>query len=370
MKGVAPEDVTDQAETRAEGAEIPLRELLALPGMQALSVEVAAAARGDGAVLILGETGTGKTLFARAIAEARGRRPIVRATLGAGDDARAVTSELFGHERGAFIGALGRRTGLVEHAHGGTLVLDDVLGLSAHAQQLLLDFTQFGSYRPLGYGGPDPKHADVRVIAATNGDLEQAIAQGRFRRDLYYRLAEHVLRLPPLRERREDIPVLAEHILGRLDPTRRWSLSPPLGRALARAPHPWAGNVRELTSVLRRALARATVEDPRSETRLRVHHVLDVDLCRTDDGAAPPVPVMSGFGFRPETVDADWTKLAADRIRIEEAERRVVRAALAAEDGVVSRAARRLGLPRTTLVSRLQQLGIGIEGRPGGDRGR
>ena len=158
-----------------------------------LRAELAMAVGSELPVLMLGDSGVGKTLLARAIAEASGRLPMVRAMLGAADDLNTITSELFGHERGAFSGALATRTGLVGHADGGTLVLDEILNLPAHAQQLLLDFTQFGTYRPLGHAGAEPRHARTRIIAVTNGDLEAAVRRGAFREDLFYRLGAIVV---------------------------------------------------------------------------------------------------------------------------------------------------------------------------------
>jgi transcriptional regulator with GAF, ATPase, and Fis domain len=141
--------------TTVTGRTPPLDDIVAYSGLGALRHEIRSAVSSELSVLILGESGTGKTLLAQALAEASDRRPIVRATLGGSDDLNTITSELFGHERGAFSGATGKRVGLVEFANGGTLILDELLNLPPHAQKLLLDFTQFGMYRPRG----DPRRA-------------------------------------------------------------------------------------------------------------------------------------------------------------------------------------------------------------------
>ena len=162
-----------------------LEELLAFRSMASIRKELSSCLRGDSPILVLGESGTGKTQLARAIAAASDRTPVVRAVLGSSDDLNTITSELFGHERGSFSGALGKRTGLVEFADEGTLIFDEILNLPAPAQQLLLDFTQFGTYRPLGHDKREPKHARVRIISATNGDIPRAIAERRLREDHY-----------------------------------------------------------------------------------------------------------------------------------------------------------------------------------------
>src|SRR4029079_19208768 len=193
-----------------------------------------------------------KTLLAQAIAEASAKRPIVRATLGGSDDLNTITSELFWHERGAFSGATGRRVGLVEFANNGTLILDELLNLPPHAQKLLLDFTQFGTYRPLGYDRAEPKKARVRIVGATNGDLRAAMRDGRFREDLYHRLAAVVIALPSLRERRGDIPALAERTLRRDDSSEVCTLSIATRQLLVAPALECSGNVRQLERVVAR----------------------------------------------------------------------------------------------------------------------
>ena len=329
-----------------------LDDLLAAPGMAALRQEFASARAGEGPVLILGESGTGKTLLAHALAEASGRRPIVRAVLGSSDDLDSLTSELFGHERGARPGAADKRVGLVEYADGGTLILDEVLNLSSHAQQLLLDFVQFGTYRPLGYDGAEPKRARVRVIAATNGDIRGAIRERRFRQDLYYRLAAITLDLPPLRARHEDIPSLAEATLRRADPARSWTLSLPLRRLLVSPGIGWSGNVRQLEHAVQRARERALVRDPEA-TELLPEHFAPRDLDGTSLDSALAAPAAAG-----QPLSTRWQKVHADRATLEELEVDVLRQALAEAGGVVAHAARALGIARTTLASRIDALGI------------
>ena len=256
-------------------------------------------------------------------------------------------SELFGHERGSFSGALGRRTGLVEFADGGTLILDEVLNLPSHAQQLLLDFTQFGQFRPLGWPKPEPKTSRVRLIAATNGDLTAAIAAGRFRDDLYHRIAVVTLTLPALRDRRDDLPALAESALRRADRTRAWRLDLDARRAVLSPRLQWPGNLRRLEAVVQRARLRALARDPGTE----VIAVGDLDLREPGgaSGEARPEPLELG---------AAWRALGLARADLDARERTLIEDALARHDGVVARAAQELGVARTSLVSRIQTLGV------------
>jgi formate hydrogenlyase transcriptional activator len=223
------------------------------PALLAVLEQVEKVAATDSSVLILGETGTGKELFARAIhsRSARKHRPLVKVNCGA-IAAGLVESELFGHVKGAFTGALQKRTGRFELADGGTLFLDEVGELPLDTQVKLLRVLQEREFEPVG--SSRTVRVDVRVIAATNRDLEEAAGAGRFRADLLYRLNVFPLRIPPLRERKDDIPLLVGFFVTALAK----KLGKPLegvGRTsmdhLLR--YPWPGNIRELQNIIERA---------------------------------------------------------------------------------------------------------------------
>jgi transcriptional regulator with GAF, ATPase, and Fis domain len=285
-------------------------------------------------VLIEGESGTGKELFARYLHDRseRAAGPFVAINCGALPES-LVESELFGHVRGAFTGALRDHPGVFRAAHGGTLLLDEIGELPARVQTRLLRVLQEHEVRAVGGGAAIP--VDVRVVAATNRDLEQEVEAGRFRRDLYFRLVGVKLRLPPLRERREDIPALAEAALVRIakEPgMRRLGL----GRdALAGlVAHAWPGNVRELEQALRRAVAIADGDE------LRAFH-------------------FELGGARGET---------ARRASHEALDRGLVERALRAADGNRTTAARALGVSRVTLHRCIARLGLDVPARRGRPR--
>src|SRR5215471_1864983 len=211
------------------------------------------AAPSSATVLVLGESGTGKELLARYIHErsARARGPFVAVNCAAIPET-ILEAELFGHERGAFTGAVARREGRFAKASGGTLFLDEIGELSPQVQVKLLRVLQEGEYEPVG---GDTVKADVRIVAATNRDLRAHVVAGRFREDLYYRLNVIAVTAPPLRARREDIPLLIDHFLGiycAKNHRARLSVARPVLQLLA--DYPWPGNVRELENVIERAV--------------------------------------------------------------------------------------------------------------------
>jgi transcriptional regulator with GAF, ATPase, and Fis domain len=222
-------------------------------GLRQVMERVEQVAPTDAPVLVIGETGSGKEVVARAI-HARSRRrdaAIVRVNCGA-IPAGLVDSELFGHERGSFTGAVATRQGWFERADGGTLFLDEVGELPLDAQVRLLRILQDGTFERVG--GQRPLTVDVRIVAATHRDLQDMIAQGRFREDLWYRIGVFPIRIPPLRERREDIPGLAAHFALRAGHRLRGHTLVPSPADIARLlQYHWPGNVRELAAVIERA---------------------------------------------------------------------------------------------------------------------
>jgi two-component system, NtrC family, response regulator HydG len=282
----------------------------------------------DATVLITGESGTGKELVARAlhVASRRSSRPFVPVNCAAITET-LLESELFGHARGAFTGATRARRGMFEEADGGTLFIDEVGETSPGFQAKLLRALQEGEIRRVGESVP--VRVDVRIIAATNQDLRRAVAEKRFREDLFYRLAVVPLRIPPVRERREDVPLLAAHFLQRFN-QRTGGDKLLTAEGVARLmEHDWPGNVRELENVLEQAAALSPSRGIRAQ---------DIQI------EAHPAP--SG---------ASSTTLAQS---VEEAERRAIEAALHRNGHDLPRVARELGVSATTLWRKMRRLGI------------
>lgn len=333
---------------------LELEELLGPHSMREVRGELLGALETNASIMILGESGTGKTQLATAFARASQKEPIVRATLGHSDDLNTITSELFGHERGAFSGAVSKRKGLVEYANEGTLILDEVLNLPRSAQQLLLDFTQFGTYRPLGFQGRKPKRSAVRLISLTNGDMTAAIRSREFREDLYYRLATVPVVLPPLRARREDIPRIAVRYLNRTDARDDWELSGDAIDALTASTLTWPGNIRELESVLERARNRVSAEDNKDAVIEARHLGLG--------GTSPhPSPSADADSRSLEELGRRWKELSEQQAATQALEQQIVVDALRACKGIVAKTARVLSIPRTGLISRIATLGIDVD---------
>src|SRR5512143_3199772 len=316
------------------------------PALRRLLKEVAVVAASDLTVLVTGETGVGKERVAHQVHELSPRRDeaLIHVNCAALPEAIAE-SELFGHVAGAFTGAVRDRAGTFEVADGGTLFLDEIGELPLVLQPKLLRALQSGEIQRVG---SDRAHrVDVRVVAATNRDLEGEVARGRFRADLYHRLAVFPLRVPPLRERREDVPVLAAHFadaarrrLG-LGPVR---LSEPVRERLAAAD--WPGNVRELENVVSRAVLRASAG--RELSGPIVVDVVHLDL-------VPATAVTPALTEAPEPAAARPRPL---RERVLDYQRRLVREAVARNGGSWAGAARELGLHRSNLHHLARRLGL------------
>ncbi len=271
-------------------------------------------------VLLLGESGTGKELAAQAVHALSPRRdqPFVPVDC-SGMTESLFESELFGYEKGAFTGASQRKAGLVEAAAGGTLFLDELGDIPLHLQVKLLRLLESGTYRRVG--GVDILRADFRLVCATHRNLSAMVEDGRFRRDLYYRLATFPIRLPALRERREDLPLLIEHLFARLAPERPLRLDAASWKALQEYGFP--GNIRELRNLLERAMLMADGDVLSLATDPEQPHA---GMAGGDEGAILP---------------------------LDEVERRYVRQALAQLGGDRKELARRLGISERTLYRKL-----------------
>jgi two-component system repressor protein LuxO len=285
-------------------------------------------------VFITGESGTGKELCAESIHDLAGpaERPFVAINCSA-LPRELMESEVFGHVRGAFTGAIGDRPGAAEIADGGTLFLDEIADMDIGLQAKLLRFVQSGSFRPLG--GTALKHVDVRLVSATNRDPTAEIAAGRFRADLFYRLHVLPIHLLPLRERREDVLRLAEAFLARFAAEERRNATG-FDRAAAEVLecHPWPGNVRQLENVIRRAVV---LSDGTRVTAESVHAAIGAGEPAATPGPAAEAPAPAGSL-------APW----ADQ------ERRIIEDAVSACHGSISRAAAALEISPSTIYRKRQ----------------
>jgi len=346
-------------EGEEDGARHDLPLIGRSPAMQAVYRTIARVVSNDLTVLILGESGTGKELVARAIHDLgpRASRPFVPVNMAA-IPRELIESELFGHERGAFTGAAQRTAGRFEQAAGGTLFLDEIGDMPLEAQTRLLRVLQEGEFTTVG--GARHIKAYVRVIAATNKDIERLVAEGGFREDLYYRLNVVPVRLPALRQRIEDIGELARHFLDRAaaDGLPRKALDEAGVARMAR--HPWPGNVRELENLMRR-LAALVREDRIGAA------AIDAQLGAA--GSTDDAPAMESEGGLGGSVELHLARYFASFGRdlppdglyerlLAEIEPPLLRIALSAAKGNQIRAARLLGINRNTLRKKLTERGV------------
>ncbi len=341
--GLAPESTGDAEEllngslkallsAQEDNEETSEQPIVTDPGMTRLYAEARRIAASPIGVLLIGETGAGKEVFARTIHTASGRQgPLVCVNTAALPE-QLLESELFGHERGAFSGAANAKAGLIESAQGGTLFLDEIGELPMTMQAKLLRVLEDHVVRRVG--ATTERKIDVRVIAATNCDLDQLVQEKRFRQDLLFRLNGCTLRIPPLRERKPEIPRLAEVFLSRAAAmlgAPQLRLSPAAAEALER--HPWPGNVRELRNVLERAAA----------------------LAAQGAGAILPEHLPDSVLATPTTSRAPGDDVRED---LRDFERQRILDALQKTAGNQTQAAELLGLPRRTLAYKMNRLGI------------
>jgi DNA-binding NtrC family response regulator len=287
----------------------------------------------EASLLVEGETGTGKELVARAVHEESPRRRGAFVALDCGAlPTGLVQSELFGHQRGAFTGALSARVGAFARAHQGTLFLDELAAVPAEVQAALLRALETRRVRPVG--ADEEREADVRVVAAAQGDLAARVAEGSFRPDLYYRLAVVRVRLPPLRQRREDLPLLVQELLRRRGLEAGEVRGPNLDRLMA---HAWPGNVRELRNVLERALALSP----------GARSFAELSLSLGQSGAAAELALRTDLPFAEAKAEL-----------LQAFERRYLQDVLARAAGNQSEAARLAGMDRKHLRRLLVRCGL------------
>jgi two-component system nitrogen regulation response regulator GlnG len=336
----------------AEEAAIPVSDALVgrSPAMQAVYKAIGRVAPQDVTVLILGESGTGKELVARAIYHysKRAKGPFLAVNCAAIPE-NLLESELFGHEKGAFTGADRRRIGKFEQASGGTLFLDEIGDMTPLTQTKILRVLQGQEFERVG--GNEPIRADVRVIAATNRDLEKMVGDGSFRGDLFYRLNVYTIALPPLRDRGDDLKLLVDHFVRRF--TRELGkdvrdVAPETMELLRR--YPWPGNVRELQSVVKQALLETTGP-------VILPEFLPLAVRRGEGSSALNLGELTEY--IEDQIRAGSTSLYADYQAL--TDRHLLGLVLRHTGGNISHASRLLGITRATLRSKLAALGIAAE---------
>jgi two-component system response regulator PilR (NtrC family) len=338
---------------RAEGtSQAGVHLVGASAAMQRIQTTIEQVSTTDSTVLVSGESGTGKELVARAVhyASLRSDGPLVRINSGALTPS-LLESELFGHVRGSFTGAIEDRPGLFALADGGTLFLDEVGELANETQVKLLRVLECGEYLPVG--GREVRTCNVRVVAATNRDLKLMVKEGGFREDLYYRLAVIPLQLPPLRERLEDIPLLAGHLLARHAVKLRRDVTGFTQEAFkAMLAYSWPGNIRELDNRIQRGAALTTSGDI---TEQQLFQELDHPSgMRPALGATPAEPSASSL-LRARMEQGEPIDLVA---AVSDFEREVIEAALNASSDNLTEAAKMLGISFRQIRYKVRQLGL------------
>ena len=320
-------------------------------------------------VLLLGESGVGKEVFARALhsLSARAGKPFVAVNCAAIPES-LIEAELFGAERGAYTGASQSRQGRFERAHGGTLFLDEIGTLSLGAQGILLRALQEGEIERLG--DTQTRQVDVRIVAATNVDLREEVKAGRFREDLYFRLNVFPVRLPPLRERREDVPLLISHFLDKYNQVHGRKLAGFTQRAVdAMLSYEWPGNIRELENVVERGVILATgpmIDTPQLFTSGEKFESRRFAVDR--DGRLVPTDPTRLVEEHPDDEEVERTSRriesllrgeeACEGLSLDDVETLLLRKALQRAQGNISAAARTLGITRPQMVYRLKSRGI------------
>ena len=315
----------------------------ASPAMKEVMAQVEQVAASETRVCIRGETGTGKELVARTLHEKSPRRagPFISLNCAA-VPSELMETELFGHEKGSFTGAASRHTGKFEQAHHGTLFLDEIGDMPMTMQAKLLRVLEEGEIERVG--GDKPFTVDVRVVVATHRNLEEQVRQGTFREDLYHRVFVFPIVLPPLRERREDIRVLAEHFIKQLDEQNHWKSRTLSSEAVAELErYPWPGNVRELRNVIERVLLFENKDEIQPATIQR---------------ALPQSTVSAGAASNPQLAGALVSGMLSQRV--EAFERETLLAVLKQNHHHMTNTAKALGLERSHLYKKCQQLGIDL----------
>ncbi len=353
-------------EPQGESVEVPLSERQHIGGMIGGSVKMRELfarleklAQSDATVLITGETGVGKELVAESLHEYSPRKGGPFVVLDCGSiPQNLIESELFGHEKGAFTGATHAYAGAFERADGGTVFLDEIGELPLSMQPKLLRVLERKEVRRIG--GSKTIGADIRVVAATNRDLGVEVNRGRFREDLYYRLAVARIHVPPLRERREDIPLLVEHFLSITPGGEGARLEP--GTVELMMKHDWPGNVRELRNVIERAVLLADATSgggiALSKTSIGGRRSARLGTGGGGGSVSESTPAPGGDDTLAVSIDTSTPFKVAKQVLVEEFERRYIGRLLDEHAGNISAAARAAGIDRMSIHKMLNRLGM------------